>query len=122
MGRLSALFHVSSITPEYVKSVINESIQTCKCDIDANLRERNDKINTLHDLVRNDVQFFEERIKKIALKSQEMDERLKKKADAAALDWKCDRKEFENLSEEARSFNSSLHSEINQVKESVLHP
>jgi len=108
-----------SITPEYVKSVINESIQTCKCDIDASLRERNDKINTLHDLVRNDVHFFEERIKKIAQKNQDMEERLKKKADAAALDWKCDRKEFESLSEEARSFKSSLHSEINQVKESV---
>jgi len=108
-----------SITPEYVKSVINESIQTCKCDIDSNLKERNEKINTLHDLVRNDVQFFEERIKKIAQKNQEMEERLKKKADAAALDWKCDRKEMENLSEEARSLNSSLHSEINQVKESV---
>merc|ERR1719428_1315839 len=48
-----------------------------------------------------------------------MEERLKKKADAAALDWKCDRKDMENLVAEAKSSNISLHSEISQVRETV---
>ena len=108
----------NSMTPEYVKSIITESITSCNCDAD--VCRRNEKIESLHDLVRNDVQFFEERIKMIAQKNQEMEERLRQKADASALEYKCDRREMETMTEEARSINNSLHSEINQVRSNHL--